>query len=390
MIKKIVFALGLGLVVAVFLELLLRVVFFDAPQLRYEAPAEVAVSTNVFHLGFGPPGATKVQGVNVRKYLNKAWFSPAMASNEFLLRYFQQDLGYVIHYNNAGYRNAFDIEIPKPAACYRMLVLGDSFAFGDVVSDFDTLPFWLNYFLNQHASSNAFVEALNSGYPSSTINLQRRIFKERGRQVEPDMVVLVVCGNDIQELDSRYSHVMVDLPPPPAAPAIGPRHWTSLKNLAKRSVLARALNWMRRQGLIWRDNRAAAKALEQYKEYLAQPRAHAELRAAYLQELSAFVQEVQADGLPLLVVLYGTDDADASAIKEGCAQSHTPVIDLQAVFAVLGDSQTIQETAYLHPYNYHPSRHGNYLAAKAVVAFMEEQDWPVVQHLRRGQAGVAQ
>lgn len=368
--KRIAFALGLLFLIWLVLEMLLRVVFFDSPALRYDGyTLEDPAPQGVYALGAGTPHSKVTQYVNIHNYINKSWYPRSIAEHPFLWRYLDQDLQYVITYNNCGYRNAFDIQIPKPKESFRILVLGDSFAFGDVLSDFDTLPFWMNYFLNLRSDSNAFYEVLNGGIPGTTINVQREMFLKRGLQSQPNQVVLVVCGNDVAEMDEMYQKAMPQMSND--AP-LSVRRFHALRQFLKRSVVVRALNLFRQRVRQSRQRQSSQEALQAFQEFIEKPLDRAVLREKYLRELALFMDDLEQERIPLSVVMYGgAEDVDSrTAIKRLCENREAPFLDMNDVFLSYASEASIPEIMYLIPYNYHPSRYGNYLTARHLLELL--------------------
>ena len=98
--------------------------------------------------------------------------------------------------NSAGLR---DIEHPsgKPPGQRRILVLGDSFIFGQGVSMQESLP-------RQLAGEMPGVDVINAGIPGYNLGQEYLYFKDRGYRCEPDLVLLGFFINDLaraRELD---------------------------------------------------------------------------------------------------------------------------------------------------------------------------------------------
>jgi lysophospholipase L1-like esterase len=98
--------------------------------------------------------------------------------------------------NSQGLR---DIEHPlrKPPGQRRILVLGDSFMFGQGVRMQESLP-------RQLAGQLPGVDVINAGIPGYSLGQEYLYFKDRGYQFEPDLVLLGFFINDLaraRELD---------------------------------------------------------------------------------------------------------------------------------------------------------------------------------------------
>jgi lysophospholipase L1-like esterase len=84
--------------------------------------------------------------------------------------------------------------IPKPPAVFRILVLGDSIAYGARVRRRDAFPERLEASL---AASGQPVEVVNAGVSGYTTWNEARWLEERGRAFEPDLVLVATCLNDV-------------------------------------------------------------------------------------------------------------------------------------------------------------------------------------------------
>ncbi|MBM3333767.1 SGNH/GDSL hydrolase family protein [Candidatus Sumerlaeota bacterium] len=97
---------------------------------------------------------------------------------------------YVVATNSQGLRHSSDLVFPKPKDKTRILCMGDSFTFGPYLNDLDCYPQIME-------QMDGGVEAINAGIAGYMICDEYSYFEERGRFVEPDMVVLQVLDNDL-------------------------------------------------------------------------------------------------------------------------------------------------------------------------------------------------
>lgn len=87
------------------------------------------------------------------------------------------------------------VAVPKPAGTFRVLVLGDSLAYGAAVAPEKTFPNRLEALLRERAAPSAeVVNAAVSGY--STYN-ELHYYLARGREFGADVVVVAFCMNDV-------------------------------------------------------------------------------------------------------------------------------------------------------------------------------------------------
>ncbi len=101
--------------------------------------------------------------------------------------------------NRHGLRGK-DLAIPKPKGIQRIACLGDSFTFGQGVHEGDTYTAVLERSLNQTSSGDRgdVFEVLNAGRCGFSTYEERRIFDRYVAAYEPDLVILQMNDNDIE------------------------------------------------------------------------------------------------------------------------------------------------------------------------------------------------
>ena len=100
-----------------------------------------------------------------------------------------------VRINSLGYRGA-DFPLKKPTDELRVVLLGDSFTFGEHVNDDDTLPRRLETALGSECGG---IRVVNAGVGGTTISDQIYI-AERSLAIDPDLTVLVFYENDVINL----------------------------------------------------------------------------------------------------------------------------------------------------------------------------------------------
>lgn len=95
-----------------------------------------------------------------------------------------------------GYRGT-NFPRRKPDGEYRVFFAGDSFAFGYLVNNDETLPAQLEVFLNQRCDTP--IGVINGGLGGSTLTEQVPMIL-RGLAMEPDLVILQFHENDVRDL----------------------------------------------------------------------------------------------------------------------------------------------------------------------------------------------
>jgi hypothetical protein len=108
----------------------------------------------------------------------------------------ETDFQVTVHTNALGLRGE-PVSREKSADAYRILVIGDSFAFGFGVEDDEALPAQLAAKLSLTRPG---VEAINAGVPGWSADDFYLFLSTRGFELEPDLVLLVLTENDPGDL----------------------------------------------------------------------------------------------------------------------------------------------------------------------------------------------
>ena len=154
--------------------------------------------------------------------------------------------GYRFRTNGYGLRRDDDVAIPKPPGVFRVLVLGDSQTEGFVNND-EHFSHRAEAILRGRPGGDR-VEVLNAGVLGYSPLQSYLWYRERGVQLEPDLVVLsLYFGNDLQEL--MFSGIppgIIDADAGRLRPWSEPGEWlfvhSRLYQLARRAVLAGPLS----------------------------------------------------------------------------------------------------------------------------------------------------
>jgi len=87
-----------------------------------------------------------------------------------------------------------EVSIPKPKDAFRILILGDSVAYGNFVPAKKTFSERLENLLQEHARN---AEVINAGVPGYTAYNELQYYLAEGREFEPDVVIVAFCMNDV-------------------------------------------------------------------------------------------------------------------------------------------------------------------------------------------------
>ncbi|MCA8920684.1 MAG: SGNH/GDSL hydrolase family protein [Planctomycetes bacterium] len=258
------------------------------------------------------------------------------------------ELAYRVRFNASGLRGP-ELRVPKPRV--RILALGDSVTFGYHVQDAETYPAQLRKLVPDD------VEVINGGCGSFTITDERRYLEQRLLALEPDVVVLQFCANDVvsAELDRdplRYDEILMDP---------GGSSWfreTALGEVQLRLAIS-LKSWRRGP-----------------PQNLGDPAQPIEPRhwARYAEELAALKQLLDARQVPLLLVAF----TDLDVTRNGAPSPYD--VELQRIADELGipfastlpayRAQPEATALYLYPLDGHPSALGNRVLAEVVRALL--------------------
>jgi lysophospholipase L1-like esterase len=272
------------------------------------------------------------------------------------------ELAYGVSFNDLGLRGP-PADLAKPPGTLRILALGDSVTFGYHVEDDETYPVHLEQRLR---AAGLAVEVLNGGCGHFTITDELPYLRDRLLDLDPDLVVLQFCANDVSPHDldrspTLYEEILVEA-------AAGPPFSQLLRSTALGEAqlrLAIALKrW--RQGPRTDLGQAADDVPERcWTRY-----------GEELERLSALLRERE---VPLLLVGFpdlGTVEAAGPSgydthLSALAAELEVPYASLLTRFRAAKDPRSL----YLYPLDGHPSDAGHALLAEVVHEQLEAAGW---------------
>jgi hypothetical protein len=107
--------------------------------------------------------------------------------------------GYLVKTNDWGFRSEIEFTKQKTSGSKRVLFFGDSFTAGDGVSN----KFRFSDLIEQSIPG---IEVYNFGLPGSGTDQQFLLYEEYGKDVECDLIVLVVLVENIRRIKSHYRY----------------------------------------------------------------------------------------------------------------------------------------------------------------------------------------
>jgi len=166
--------------------------------------------------------------------------------------------------------------IPKPPGTWRVLVLGDSIAYGVGVDPPQTFAKVLERRL---ARPGPRVEVVDAGVMGYTAYNEMEYYLARGRDFQPDVVVVAFCMNDVADPELHWSGTRREVPDVPAeaipdpayhathvARLLGPR----LPFLGRRSEILRRIALLRdpRRDPSWKERLYTRVAGRRWPTYI--------------------------------------------------------------------------------------------------------------------------
>ena len=237
---------------------------------------------------------------------------------------------------------------PPPPGRRTVLVLGDSFTFGEGVRIQDTFTSRLERSMAAEAAGPAFVNAGVPGYGTEQEAARLPALIDR---YDPAAVLLVAVPNDaIPQIDQAGAADLVNGRIATASPI-------RLFGLV-RSVFGRA---------------ASDRAVEDwYLSYYVGARSEcwAEARARLLSMAALCRTRGARFGVAMFPLLYRLDDSPLApihhAFETACASDDVPFLDLTPALALEND-----RALWVHPTDHHPDARAHELAARALLPFVE-------------------
>lgn len=276
-----------------------------------------------------------------------------------------------ISINSLGFRGA---EVRLSESKLRILCLGDSFTFGDYVSDDETFPHMLKQLFDEKIPGR--IEVINAGVGGTTI-VDQLNFLQKSLRVHPDVVVLTFYENDISGL-SRDVPMYVEF-----------ERNRKLKSKPGVNLL---------YGLT-RDSALFAFALETRAKLTtpesqqSEDRAHADGSQTFCEEkllkaYEGYLREMKSlldsHSMKLMLALYPSHQRWTRLYDDGCGPSQNQLDRVEQIatgmgIAALNLLPTLKQSnvdvrqLYLLPYDGHASKEANRIVADAIYGFLQDR-----------------
>jgi hypothetical protein len=258
--------------------------------------------------------------------------------------------------NAEGFRDG-PFDVPKIPGVRRILVLGDSFTFGDGIADARDL--WPEVAERSLAEKGLRVEVFNAGIPGTNTSWQLDLLRTRGWGWSPDRIVVGFVPNDPEPPGANRDVIPARLNPPLLP--IG-----ALDTVLTRSSYAYA--WLRGQKNALLE-RFGLK--ETYAEYVASLYRPGPDWDRFVAAASALVAEARERGVPITVAVFPLfHGLEADPFREELdrvvalfAREGAEVVDLRETYRGIPTSEL-----WIAPGDAHPNERAHRLAGEAVAS----------------------
>lgn len=254
--------------------------------------------------------------------------------------------------NGQGYRGA-DFEREKPADAYRIVILGDSFTFGEGTPESQIYPTLLGTALRARRVDGRRIEVINLGVPGDDIRDALVTYRNFARRLKPDWVVLQWNTNDFPSSAVRRDHLrLIGARYRELFASVEALHWSRLLSF----VYARIQMLRLSRELIATTKEDAEGGRESFAEIGRVRRLAVEDGAGFL--VLAFPELIRFDAYPYAALL--------ELLHEYCRSERIPLIDLLPALSAHRDREL-----WVHETDHHPNRLAHAIAAGELLEGIE-------------------
>lgn len=276
------------------------------------------------------------------------------------------ELAYTAQINSLGLRGP-ETTLKPAAGTFRVLCLGDSTTFGFYVEEDETLPQQLQRELRAKGAES--VEVLNGGCGGWSISDQADFYSERAHKLEPRLVVLTFCSNDLSDLKRDRSNFA-----------------SQKAQLGEEGpgLFKRALYGTATYELLLRVKIASKQARLKAKGEVAHPLSSVavegeegdRLWALYEEHLTRLRDELRGSQIPLVVCYLpdawrlqeGLEEVDDARLGALCGRLEIPYVSGYPRFK----ERKVTEL-YHAPIDAHQNAQGNAVLAEVLAGFLRER-----------------
>jgi lysophospholipase L1-like esterase len=264
-----------------------------------------------------------------------------------------RELPYRVSIDSLGYRGSAELSRNKPAEETRIILLGDSFTFGYLVDDPETLPAQLEFRLQSRCATS--VRVINAGVGGTSIETAAAM-AERALPLGPDIAVLTFTENDVTDLAAPMWDQLTDNR---VAKSRFPMSllYPVARELAVWNLLLKAKD-------VWRSRRNPALAPSRPSQGTsASDSALLSLRSEYRTRLLDLRDQLAQAKVPLVFAIfpshlsvYGINSGEQVQWVERVARE-AGIRTVNLLEALQGDGRPVEQL-YMLPIDGHPSASG--------------------------------
>lgn len=265
--------------------------------------------------------------------------------------------------NSQGYRG-HEFQIDKPPATYRIVVIGDSFTFGEGVPESDVFPARLEAALTAQAGARH-VEVINLGFPAADTGSEATTYARVASALHADWVILQWNTNDYPTSQVQQDHLRLigaeyrDVFAPPPAVA-----WSRVLRYAVLQYRLRQIS----------------------RDLLATTTADAEQGRAVLGGIGAIAKWARADGSKFTLLIFPElirfDDYPYATIlnivRDYAREHQIDTVDLLPTLA-----QHRDRDLWVHVTDHHPNPIAHEIAARALADHAEMRSGLIISEKPR-------
>lgn len=251
----------------------------------------------------------------------------------------------------------FAYHLQKQAGNFRIVVIGDSFTFGDYLQFDDTFPKRLERYLNLNSESPR-VEVINYGVSSYSTRKESFLLRQ-ALKLQPDLILLEITLNDPELVPFHPKHAFQDRFGKVQLPKIF-NYWKSLKFFVERVLYA--------------------QLERQYRAYFHNLFSEQRSLSNFERGLNSFQHITTQHHVPLAAVLFPLFDSSFDSkyeflpehgkIDTLLTEREIPHLDLLSYYSGI----PTERLQVLPHENAHPNEIAHRIAAEAIYEWMKEQN----------------
>jgi len=270
-------------------------------------------------------------------------------------------LPYLVITNSQGLRNEEEIDFSKDN--FRILTIGDSFTYGPYVNNQDTWQAVLEKKLKDKFPDKK-IQVLNAGVAGYTITDEFEYLKEKGVKTKPNLVILGIYANDINDLKPEKREIYARKKQKKKTKSF----LFNFISLAKNTAI---FNFLEKERVLL----LTAKSVQSKNVHAEQTEQNSLKK--YISYLDEFINYTKKNNLRFLVILFpeisqlkNNKNYFQDEITKDLKEKKVKYINF---FDIYKDNDFY--FFYLSPYNFHLSAVGNYFSADYISKHITSENY---------------